>query len=516
MITMSTHGTNGRLGNQIMQLMAMIGLAKDTNQKLSMPGWKYQKYFNLSKTWRITDINHSSLINVHEKEFHYDKNFKSLLNDGGNYNVKGYFQTEKYWSNYKEEILTEFTWNKDFHNGIYNKYKILFEKRTIAIHVRRGDYVNNKSYHNLNINYYISALSLFPFMRQHNILVFSDDPDYCQLHFGCLENVTIMRGNTDIEDMCLMSMCDNFILSNSTFAWAAAYLSNVSGKVIIRPAYYFNGTYADSHDTKDFWPDDWIVCDHMTNGIVNRIPLKDMTFVIPFYRDHTDRLENLTANLRQLLNHFDTNVIVGEWGEQTIKVPEVTYHLFESDSGIMHRTKMINDMIKMSQTKFVANWDADIFITPIQILDAMHKLNQNIDFVYPYDGTFNRVQRKYYIDILNESNDVGMFSGIKFESLQSVGGAVFYNKQSFIEAGMENENMISYGPEDAERYERFKKLGYSIEFQKGELYHVEHFKGLNSLKTHPHINKNRRERNKVNAMRKPELLNYIQTWKWVQ
>lgn len=178
---------------------------------------------------------------------------------------------------------------------------------------------------------------------------------------------------------------------------------------------------------------------------------------------------------------------------------------------------MINDMIKSAKTKYVANWDTDVFIAPIQILESVLKLNEGVDFVYPYDGTFNRVQRKHYIDVLNSTNDVGhTFSGTKFDFLPSLGGAVFYNKDRFIEVGMENENMISFGPEDAERFERFKKLGYTIEFQKGELYHMEHFKGVNSLKTHPHINANRAERNKELAMSKTELLNYIKTWKWLQ
>lgn len=514
MITMTTHGKNGRLGNQIIQLMAMLGLASKSNQDIKMPEWKYLKYFDFDFAFVPSK---KPLTHVHEHQFNYDKKFHDHLNDGGDYDVKGYFQSKKYWEHCETEIKSWFSWNKEFKESVFNKNQKLFSKKTIAIHVRRGDYVNNKNYHNLNINYYITALSLFPFMRQYNILVFSDDPDYCELHFGCLENVTIIRGNPDIDDMCLMSMCDEFILSNSTFAWCAAYLSeNRPDRVIIRPAYYFAGTYADHHDTKDFWPEEWIKCDHMTNGVVNKIPLKHMTFVIPFYNDHRDRVENLTANLRQLLNHFDTNVIVGEWGQQTINAPEVKYMLFQSDSDLMHRTKMINDMIKSAKTDYVANWDTDVFISPIQIMDAVHKLTQHFDFVYPYNGTFNRVQRKYHLPALTDSNDVGeTFSGSKFESLSSLGGAVFYNKHKFIEAGMENENMISFGPEDAERFERFKKLGYTIAFQKGEIYHLEHFKGVNSLKTHPHINANRAERNKELAMSKTELLNYIQTWKWL-
>lgn len=511
MITMTTLGSNGRLGNQIMQYMAMMGLSIQSGQELQMPGWRYEKYFKLrvNKRFHITDW-----IHAHEHQFHYDKNFHNHLTDGGNYDVKGYFQTKKYWEHYEEEIRSQFKWESEFYDHCRFIYKELFKKETIAIHIRRGDYVNHRSYHNLHINYYINALREISRWREMNVLIFSDDPGYCKVHFACLENALVMEGNSDIEDLCLMSMCDHFILSNSSFAWCGAYLSGKPGTNITRPAYHFKGAYADSHNAKDFWPSDWTCYNHITQeGYLKKIPLQDMTFVIPFFNDSVDRVENLTANLHQLLDCFDTNIMIGEQGPKTITCPNVQYMGFET-MKTFHRTKMLNDMIKAARTMYVANWDADVFIPPMQILESVHQLRQGVEIVYPYGGTFNRLERNPWYKILMDSNDLGCFANSKFPALQSKGGAVFYYRKSFMRAGMENENMINFGPEDAERLERFTTLELNIQRTKGELYHLEHFRGVNSGKRHPHIDFNRAERNKVKKMNKQELINYINTWTW--
>ena len=152
----------------------------------------------------------------------------------------------------------------------------------------------------------------------------------------------------------------------------------------------------------------------------------------------------------------------------------------------------------------------------MQILEAVEKLRKGAGIVYPYSGTFNRVQRHPWYKIFKESFDVGCFGVTDFESLQSWGGAVFYNKQVFIKAGMENENFISFGPEDAERRERFITLELNPIRQSGSLYHIEHYRGLNSSKKHPKIDLNRAERNKVKAMNKEQLENYVKTWNWLK
>ena len=48
--------------------------------------------------------------------------------------------------------------------------------------------------------------------RNCNILIFSDDIDWCRDNFSCYRNVYFPHGKA-YEDMILMSLCDNVIVN---------------------------------------------------------------------------------------------------------------------------------------------------------------------------------------------------------------------------------------------------------------------------------------------------------------
>jgi hypothetical protein len=99
----------------------------------------------------------------------------------------------------------------------------------------------------------------------------------------------------------------------------------------------------------------------------------------------------------------------------------------------------------------------------------------------------------------------------------SVGGAIFYNKNKFIEYGMENENFISWGFEDIERGFRANMLGLKIARVAGILYHLNHPTSDNSSNVrHKAYIDNNRELNRVQSMNKFELQQYIKTWTWTR
>jgi hypothetical protein len=104
------------------------------------------------------------------------------------------------------------------------------------------------------------------------------------------------------------------------------------------------------------------------------------------------------------------------------------------------------------------------------------------------------------------------FPGTREGDSPSVGGAVFYKKNSFLSGGLENENFISYAPEDQERYYRFGKLGYKIQRIKGCLYHIDHYVGVNSYTQHPLYKANEKEYHRIRAIQ--DLKAEIETWPW--
>lgn len=106
----------------------------------------------------------------------------------------------------------------------------------VAIHVRRGDYVDNPFYVDLTeTDYYRKAMSEFPY---DNFMVFSDDIEWCKRQ-ELFENCVFSDETDPIRAMNKMAGCKGIIMANSSFSWWAAYLSG--GKVVAPKAWYTDG-----------------------------------------------------------------------------------------------------------------------------------------------------------------------------------------------------------------------------------------------------------------------------------
>lgn len=497
-ISCSSLGGNGRLGNQLFQVASTLGLAERYGATAAFPMWHYEGYFE-------NPIPHGPMSNnvVRERYFHHHD---WELN--GDSDLQGFLQSEFYFGSTKLRL------RQDFVEKIKSSHPI-FDRETICIQVRRGDYVNNPNYYQIPIEYYLNALiTFFPDWREANIVVISDDIEYCKVHFGCLPNVTFGNGDpSGIEDMALGSACDNFIISNSSFGWWCAYLGEKPRSKIIHCGRLHAGRLANKGNA-DYYPERWTSFERGDY----KIPLRDLTFTIPVYLDHPSRKENLDLILYMLQKSFDTNYIVCEQGGNAFQYTAQWAKYMQLKSDYFHRTKMLNAMATDATTPYIANWDCDVIVPPLQIYLAVEELRAGADMVYPYGGGFARMARQPWFGELQKYSDIGVVRDTPFKHREkehnSVGGAVLFNKESFIDGGMENEYMISFGPEDVERFNRFVTLGYRVERIDGVLFHMNHNVGNNSSPRNPHFQSNVNEVNKVTAMSREDLYAYINTWPW--
>jgi len=243
--------------------------------------------------------------------------------------------------------------------------------------------------------------------------------------------------------------------------------------------------------------------------------LLDTTFIIPVSYDHPDRLENLNL-VRDYLNHyFDTNIIVGEIGTRQMGA-DVHF-----DYPTFHRTKALNEMTLMAKTPYVVNWDADVLVHTRQIYYMIDWLRFGIDVVYPYDGRFLLVPRSY-INLIRENMSLEPLFGVKFQSMgatsvnsPSYGGAVGYNKTAFRLVGGENENFVSMGAEDQERWRRFNLL-LKVSRVNGPLYHINHHRGVDSTFKHENGRANQIYWDKLCRMKNAEFIEHIKTFTWLK
>lgn len=252
------------------------------------------------------------------------------------------------------------------------------------------------------------------------------------------------------------------------------------------------------------------------------IDLSDITFIIPLRLDSMDRLVNLKHVIMTICQHFKTNIILLECDSSrkinfslSCATVNCEYLFIEDKSPLFHRTKLLNIMIRMAKTPYVANYDCDV-ILPIPAYAKAYSLLKEYDVVYPYGGMFLNIKPEEKKLIVSDGVAIESVDVKKFDLLNdnSVGGALFVRRDSYIKSGLENEYMVSFGPEDAERFARWKILGYKIARLDNPLYHLCHPKLVNSCTANPAHKANEVEYEKVRAMKKEELIAYIKTWPW--
>ncbi len=175
---------------------------------------------------------------------------------------KGFYQSEKYFSEIKDEIRQAFTFNLNIANAqsLEMMKQIDADDKAVSLHIRRGDYLQPKHWESIGcvcqLPYYQNALSeLEKRIPNPSYYVFSDDIDWVKENIP-LENATYInwnKGEDSWQDMMLMSHCRNHIICNSTFSWWGAWLNPREDKVVIIPEKWFNHSEAPY-----IYPDGWI------------------------------------------------------------------------------------------------------------------------------------------------------------------------------------------------------------------------------------------------------------------
>jgi len=251
------------------------------------------------------------------------------------------------------------------------------------------------------------------------------------------------------------------------------------------------------------------------------INFKDVTFIVPVRFDSEDRKTNFTISMNYLLRNFDTTIIVMESDKISHKEfvesisKEIIYVFEENKDKLFHRTKLLNEMTKMTTTNLIVNYDVDVLFPIQQYIDSKQQIIDGDMLSFPYDGHFYDIKKEYF-NLIQEDKlaEIDLNSCICFNP-HSWGGAFFFNKEKYWSIGLENEKFISWGHEDWERIVRVEKLGHTIGRTEGNLYHLTHSRNFNSSDQNPYYKYNGEEFHKINQMDKDTLLNYIKTWKWV-
>jgi hypothetical protein len=177
-----------------------------------------------------------------EKSLLFDDNLKALK---GNEYIKGYFQTEKYFKEIRNILLSEFIINQKVSLETYKISKqIISLKNSCSLHIRRGDYISDKKSNSVHgscdLDYYKRAIEIVN-SKYSNVpfFVFSDDISWTKENLKIENAFYVDIKSIPHEDMYLMSLCKNNITANSSFSWWGAWLNKNDNKTIIAPEKWF-------------------------------------------------------------------------------------------------------------------------------------------------------------------------------------------------------------------------------------------------------------------------------------
>jgi hypothetical protein len=131
---------------------------------------------------------------------------------------------------------------------------------SVAVHVRRGDYVASgvNGFGALPLSYYETAVrELTREVKEPRLYVFSDDPEWARAHLRLGHPTTVISRDVEqsaCEDLWLMSRCRHHVIANSSFSWWGAWLGQGPGQIVYAPRRYYR-----NHDraTPDLYPAAW-------------------------------------------------------------------------------------------------------------------------------------------------------------------------------------------------------------------------------------------------------------------
>ena len=247
MLTFNHLGNLGRLANQMFQYASLKGIATNRGYEFCIP--PEEAFGQLDLNVRNTPINIHSVFNLssnnklgvknqsllRERTHEFDRQIFNSCPD--NVDLFGYFQSPKYFENISEDIRNDFTFSKDVDTVCSEMFESIQNgSKVIALHIRRTDYLTNPNHPSQPMSYYESALKNFD--KNDRILVFSDDPEWCQQQeIFADDTIMISQGNDADIDLCLMSKCNYHIIANSSFSWWGAWLAK--SEKIIAPKNWF-------------------------------------------------------------------------------------------------------------------------------------------------------------------------------------------------------------------------------------------------------------------------------------
>ena len=299
---------SNELGNQMFMYASAYSIAKELNRKLyiddetaflskkniSKFGLNFFtltssiapeefKFKNISGYFKRKIIRNTDFLRINKKFFvekkdknkisKYSSHYK-ILRFSDNLFLEGHFESERYFKNYNEAIKNEFKFkNLDLLKD--NKfYRDVSKDNSVSICLRQNRYSEGKGrdtqdnrkkswdYTLEQINYINKSVEVIKSkIPNPTFFLWSNDlSDINNSMFNFPYKVIEINKNhkfldARIQSLYLLTKCNHFVVTNSTFNWWGAWLSKRLNNIVLHPSDKFFKNFYLNND--DFWPLNW-------------------------------------------------------------------------------------------------------------------------------------------------------------------------------------------------------------------------------------------------------------------
>jgi len=231
-----------------------------------------------------------------------------------------------------------------------------------------------------------------------------------------------------------------------------------------------------------------------------------LSFLMPCRIGSPDRLRNVISSVGYLAKNFpDCKIIIQEVDKQSVfreqviphltnlfgKYPENISHRFEeSNEAFFHKTRILNDLLLAADTDIVFNYDVDVVYPLSSYTTAYNMITKGgYDAVYTFGCGIYQWAVQYnevvFHNFLKSGFDTSVLDSNSRLSPSVMGWGQMIKRQVQIDAGLWNENFISWGAEDCEFHYRIPALGYKVGRINDFVYHLDHSRTFNSHYNNP-------------------------------
>lgn len=284
---------SGRLGNQMFQYATGLALARQIGAELTLDGARAQSRaksrIQIIESFSLTERCYhsgSSVVEglsrflarslgvqrppfrkhglpiVHETGLEFDP---TVFANNTGCHLMGRWQSPRYFEPVEAEVRKIFDLSR-YSGPAVQAHEALIRRESlpVAVHMRRGDYATNPrtlSRFGLCTRPYYDAARrhLESVAKPSHYFVFSDDPAAAQAELAGWTDTTFITGHGAEEDLWLIHLCKQAIISNSTFGWWGGWLiPPAPDKIVVAPQQWFSPAMQKRKSPRDIYGADWV------------------------------------------------------------------------------------------------------------------------------------------------------------------------------------------------------------------------------------------------------------------